>query len=49
MTTIFINFRSGDGDWVAKLINNSLARRFGTDTSSCPATPSRSAPGTRTC
>ncbi len=32
MTTIFINFRSGDGDWVAKLIKNSLARRFGTDT-----------------
>jgi hypothetical protein len=32
MTTIFINFRNGDGDWAAKLITDSLARRFGQDT-----------------
>lgn len=32
MTTIFINFRNGDGDWAAKLIKESLARRFGRDT-----------------
>jgi hypothetical protein len=31
MTTIFINFRNGDGDWAAKLIKDSLARRFGKD------------------
>jgi hypothetical protein len=32
MTTIFINFRSGDGDWAAKLVKESLTRRFGKDT-----------------
>jgi len=32
MTTIFINFRNGDGDWAAKLIKDSLARRFGKGT-----------------
>ena len=32
MTTIFINFRSGDGDWAAKLIKESLTRSFGKDT-----------------
>jgi hypothetical protein len=29
MTRIFISFRSGDGDWAAKLIKESLTRRFG--------------------
>ncbi len=29
MTRIFINFRNGDGDWAAKLIKESLTRRFG--------------------
>src|ERR1700730_6956401 len=28
MTMIFINFRNGDGDWAAKLIKESLTRRF---------------------
>jgi hypothetical protein len=29
MTRIFINFRNADGDWAAKLIKESLTRRFG--------------------
>jgi hypothetical protein len=29
MTTIFLSFRNGDGDWAAKLIRDTLAARFG--------------------
>lgn len=31
MTRIFINFRNGDGDWAAKLVKDSLSRRFGNE------------------